>query len=104
MEFLLLFRRIPLMLLQYLAANLLPASAKDFAVSGVIQEAVLFETNIILRYSPASSFERYTARYALDAAESDFRDAYELSTLCFLHRRFMFRLNTLARSMCTCCP
>lgn len=97
MEFLLLFRRIPLMLLQYLAADLLPASSKDFAVSGVIQEAVLFGTNVILRYSPASSFESYTARYALDASESDFRDAYELSMLCFLHRRFMFRLNTLAR-------
>ena len=94
---LLLFRRIPLLLGQQLSRTLLPSSSQSFAISGVIHDSILFGTNAILLHSPVSFLENFSARYSIDASEADFRDSYELSILCFLHRMLMYQLNTLAR-------
>lgn len=95
--FLLLFRRVPLLLGHHLSRTLLSNSSKSFAISGVLHDSVLFGTNAILLYSPASLLESFSERYSIDASEEDFRDSYELSILCFLHRMLMFQRNTIAR-------
>jgi hypothetical protein len=95
--FLLLFRKIPVFHLNSITKRLLSDSSESYAVSGLIQDAILFGTNAILKFSVADPFEKYATRYEMEASEIDFQNSHELAILCLLHRALMYRRNSLAR-------
>jgi hypothetical protein len=94
---LLLYRKIPYELAVSLFASRVGyESVHDLGM--LMEQATLFGTNCILRYSPKDDgFAEYNDRYKFTPTELELQAALELAVYTLAHRHMMFYANTAAR-------